>query len=98
MNESKFTCNVCGESEFTTKEGFYYCNECGTQSKRRDIVFETEEIPSTLYQSKIKIQTLKTEKRMLKKKKKNPYNPNVQPILKNGSIQIRNMIYERDLQ
>lgn len=33
-------CNVCGNSNFTTKDGYYYCSECGTQTNKRQMEVE----------------------------------------------------------
>ncbi|XP_055852513.1 TATA box-binding protein-associated factor RNA polymerase I subunit B [Episyrphus balteatus] len=45
MNKQpNLTCTICGEKDFHLKEGFYYCNECGTKSEQvRDIEVERAE-------------------------------------------------------
>lgn len=55
-------CVVCGGTEFYNEAGFYYCNECQTQTQGvQEAVFDTE-------QQNINIPT--TAKRRLKPKKK----------------------------
>lgn len=64
MNQQpSLTCAVCGENDFHLKEGFYYCNECGTKSEQvRAIEIETEDNfeGAQTFQTKIKLKTDKT--------------------------------------
>lgn len=43
MDLPKSTCDVCGGSNYTLEEGFFYCDECGTQNQTtRDFVVDDE--------------------------------------------------------
>ncbi|XP_037951886.1 TATA box-binding protein-associated factor RNA polymerase I subunit B-like [Teleopsis dalmanni] len=52
-------CKICGEIQFTLREGFYYCNECGTkQEQLREVEVDTEN-PDGVLQRKTKIKKVK---------------------------------------
>uniref|UniRef100_U5ER76 Putative tata box-binding protein-associated factor rna polymerase i subunit b n=1 Tax=Corethrella appendiculata TaxID=1370023 RepID=U5ER76_9DIPT len=52
-------CNVCGQSEFTLLNGFYYCDECGTAAKK--IELDTTELEVLKGKREQKISTLKAK-------------------------------------
>lgn len=63
---SNIKCHVCGESEFEQREGFYYCQECGTKQEQvRLVEVEREDDfnQDKLKTKKIKINVAKAEKR-----------------------------------
>lgn len=61
---ANLSCKVCGEKEFEERDGFYYCIECGTkQDQVRHI--ELEHNDDNKKAKKLKIQTVKAEKRKM---------------------------------
>ncbi|XP_011199724.4 TATA box-binding protein-associated factor RNA polymerase I subunit B [Bactrocera dorsalis] len=63
-NNTNLVCKVCGERQFTLREGFFYCQECGTKQEqvRAVEVEQDEDFLEGKRQKKIKLQTLKAEK------------------------------------
>lgn len=58
--QANLICSVCNETEFHLKEGFYYCNECGTKSDKVfdiEIVDDEEFDGGITHTTKIKIKT-----------------------------------------
>lgn len=54
------TCNVCQSDDFTAKAGFYYCDDCGTQSQmHQELEYDTYfgGLESRLTKSAIKVAT-----------------------------------------
>lgn len=63
---SNLKCHVCGENEFEEREGFYYCQECGTKQEQVRLVEvdqEDEFNQEKLRTKKQKINVAKVEKR-----------------------------------
>ncbi|XP_037822272.1 TATA box-binding protein-associated factor RNA polymerase I subunit B [Lucilia sericata] len=65
---SNIKCHVCGENQFEEREGFYYCQECGTKQEQvrlvevnQDDEFNNEKLKT----KKLKIQVAKAEKPQL---------------------------------
>ena len=56
-------CKVCGEKDFSRREGFFYCNECGTkQDQVRQIEGELEDEKHAKKQKIHKVKTDETRK------------------------------------
>lgn len=65
MAEAQDKCEICGETQFTAKEGFFYCNECGAQSQNiRDLEVDQAGIEeSQVFFKSLKVTQVKAEKR-----------------------------------
>ena len=62
---SNICCKVCGEKDFTTREGYFYCKECGTkQDQIREVEIEAD-VGDIKHVKKQKIHKIKAEKREL---------------------------------
>lgn len=66
LGNHNLKCHVCGENKFEEREGFYYCEECGTKQEQvraveieRDDDFDREKLRT----KKQKIKLTKAEKR-----------------------------------
>lgn len=66
VNNTNLVCKVCGEQQFTLREGFFYCQECGTKQEQvRAVEVEHEEDFTEVKKlKKQKIKSVKAEKRM----------------------------------
>ncbi|XP_055905660.1 TATA box-binding protein-associated factor RNA polymerase I subunit B [Eupeodes corollae] len=68
MNQqTNLICAVCGENDFEAKEGYYYCNECGTKSEQArvlEVEREDDFCAGTKHIKKIKIKTDKTSDKL----------------------------------
>uniref|UniRef100_A0A1A9V8R8 Rrn7/TAF1B C-terminal cyclin domain-containing protein n=1 Tax=Glossina austeni TaxID=7395 RepID=A0A1A9V8R8_GLOAU len=64
IKTTSLECNVCGEKEFYTKAGYYYCLECGTKAEEARLVErERDENQEDIkHVRKQKMHTLKTDK------------------------------------
>ncbi|XP_037921048.1 TATA box-binding protein-associated factor RNA polymerase I subunit B [Hermetia illucens] len=67
MAEVQDKCEICGETQFTAKEGFFYCNECGAQSQNiRDLEVDQAGIEeSQVFFKSLKVTQVKAEKPQL---------------------------------
>lgn len=62
--DSNLCCKVCGEKDFSSREGYFYCNECGTkQDQVREIEIERDEGGDIKHAKKQKIHKIKVERR-----------------------------------
>ncbi|CAD6993652.1 unnamed protein product [Ceratitis capitata] len=64
VNNTNLVCKVCGEQQFTLREGFFYCQECGTKQEQvRAVEVEHEEDFTEVKKlKKQKIKSVKAEK------------------------------------
>ncbi|XP_054726857.1 TATA box-binding protein-associated factor RNA polymerase I subunit B [Anastrepha obliqua] len=64
ITDQNLSCKVCGERQFTLREGFYYCQECGTKQEqvRAVEVERDEDFLQAKHVKKQKIHAVKTEK------------------------------------
>ncbi|XP_037894877.1 TATA box-binding protein-associated factor RNA polymerase I subunit B isoform X1 [Glossina fuscipes] len=64
VKPTNLQCNVCGEREFYTKGGYYFCLECGTKTEEARLVErERDEGQDDIkHVRKQKVHTLKTDK------------------------------------
>ncbi|XP_023308620.2 TATA box-binding protein-associated factor RNA polymerase I subunit B [Lucilia cuprina] len=64
---SNIKCHVCGENQFEEREGFYYCQECGTKQEQVRLVEvnQDDEFTDKLKAKKLKIQVAQAERPQL---------------------------------